>query len=62
MKKLKLKMQDLNSPQVLSREQLKKVLGGTVPTTSGGGCETTCSSGFYAVLLPKFFSRILSVR
>jgi len=30
MKKLKLKMQELNTPEVLTRQQLKNVLGGAV--------------------------------
>lgn len=34
MKKLKLKMQELNSPEVLTRQQLKNVLGGSGTTTT----------------------------
>lgn len=34
MKKLQLKMQELNNPVVLTREQLKNVLGGDPPVTT----------------------------
>lgn len=34
MKKLKLKLQELNSPEVLTRQQLKNVLGGTGGVTT----------------------------
>ena len=51
MKKLKLKMQELSSPEVLSRQQLKNVLGGAgVVTTTGcraGTAKCTCDGATY---------------
>ena len=45
MKKLKLKMQELNSPEVLTRQQLKNVLGGTSAVTTKG-CNPACTNGY----------------
>lgn len=38
MKKLKLKMEQLSNAQMLSRDQLKKVMGGTGSTGYEGAC------------------------
>ncbi len=38
MKKLKLKVQELGATELLTREQMKKVLGGTA---QGSGCSIT---------------------
>ena len=47
MKKLKLDLQQLKGAEVLTREQLKKVLGGD-SGSGDGSCETTCNTGYYA--------------
>ncbi|HLR38030.1 MAG TPA: hypothetical protein VK084_08285 [Chitinophagaceae bacterium] len=46
MKKLKLEELNLGNAEVLSREELKKVLGGTKPVTKSGDdkCNAYCSS------------------
>jgi hypothetical protein len=49
MKKLKLKALELGAEELLQREQLKNVIGGSGSGDgSGGGCEVTCGSGYYA--------------
>ncbi|SIN74206.1 hypothetical protein [Chitinophaga niabensis] len=46
MKKLKLNLHHIESSQVLTREQLKKVLGGAVNTTTQGGyCSASVDCG-----------------
>jgi hypothetical protein len=47
MKKLKLNLHHIESSQVLTREQLKKVLGGMVNVTTPGNCTISkaCSDG-----------------
>jgi hypothetical protein len=42
MKKLNLNVSNLNATEILSREELKKVLGGT--EGSGNGTSTTCTA------------------
>ncbi|PWV53267.1 hypothetical protein C7475_10213 [Chitinophaga sp. S165] len=44
MKKLKLKALDLGAKEVLSRSQLKNILGGSDPYGSGSGTGTACSA------------------
>jgi len=49
MKKLKLKALELGAEELLHREQLKSVIGGSGGSGDGGnGCEVTCSSGYYS--------------
>ncbi|MGJ7033830.1 hypothetical protein GGU45_004348 [Niabella hirudinis] len=51
MKKLKLNFQNIEGAQVLTRDQLKNVLGGSGWGGSGGGCFFTsnCDSGYECV-------------
>lgn len=44
MKKLKLKMQELNNPEVLTRQQLKNVLGGAYVPIITVICSPGCAS------------------
>ena len=55
MKKLNLKIQDLVNPTVLSRQQLKNVMGGS-GSASSGTCNITltASSGVVTTLHPTF--------
>jgi hypothetical protein len=51
MKKLKLKAFELRAAEVLTRGQLKKVVGGTAPggngcSAVGTTCKITCNSGW----------------
>ncbi|SIN74237.1 hypothetical protein [Chitinophaga niabensis] len=47
MKKLKLDLHNIEGSQVLTREQLKKVLGGVANVTTAGNCSISqaCHSG-----------------
>lgn len=45
MKKLTLNLQHIEGTQVLTREQLKKVLGGNALVTTGGSCSVSMQCG-----------------
>mgnify|MGYP007126786772 FL=1 len=44
MKKLKLRLQNIEGAEVLSREQLKKVMGGDFGGSGGPNCTSSCTS------------------
>jgi hypothetical protein len=51
MSKLKLSLQNIEGAEILSREQLKNVLGGWGIDPGSGydaGCSVTCNAGYYA--------------
>ncbi len=49
MKKLKLTLLNLGGAEVLTREQLKSIIGGNGGSGPGGkGCSVTCGPGYFA--------------
>ena len=59
MKKLKLDLQHLKSAEVLTRSQLKNVLGGDPPVTGGGGiefCHISTSCDLYVRQLEQTYT------